>query len=404
LFTFDDKIYKTMMDCLKNIVGVTKLNCNCVVDDLDAETKAKLAASNSGLYLDDLPGGVELRALNNIDTCQKMAVFALNALEVAANTVEADLKVAISNLYSKGANAYRGLIGQQSYAQTLEVTRKYQGILLRAQDGVDGIAIINRIMIIVNGAENITLKVYRAPRFSALGQEVATYDVQTISNNYTFVSMAAPLKLPLTINGQPQDYYFIYDSKVGANVYPKDCKIDCGCAPGVTTAISTYIKPIGIQLDDLDNLNGALTDKYTRGILLDADLKCDTAQLVCGQYDKDEAVAVVMAYATQFKAGELLIEDVLKSNEVNRFTLQDNQYLWGKRNHFRSEYSQRITYLASAIDITQTNCFVCKDQIYMSRTNITDGGQANISEAENAAQDFNLNPVVPGVIDYPNNY
>jgi hypothetical protein len=85
--------------------------------------------------------------------------------------------------------------------------------------------------------------------------------------------------------------------------------------------------------------------------------------LFCREYSEDDAVAVVMGYATWYKAGELLIEDVLKQPDVNRYTTMAREYLWGKRNHFRKEYENRIIYLAAVIDVMASNCYVCREQV-----------------------------------------
>lgn len=391
------------MECINGIVGVTKTDCGCIVDDLDAETKVKLSKSTSGIYLDDLPGGVELRALNDIDACKTMADMALNAIENAQSTTQDDLVVALANNYQKGLTTYKGYIGQISYSSTLQAVKQYQGELLRANTGADAVAVVNRIMVIVNGSENLTLKIIRALRGAAMGEAVASYDFVSEANNYVFVPITAPLTLPLSLRGQPLDYYFVYDSHVGAGVAPKDTKIDCNCgSAGTQNAISGYLKATGVQIDDLNNLSSAQMDKYTRGVLVDVELRCNTEQLVCGSYSSQEAVAVVLARAVWYKAGELLIESVLKSNEINRYTMQGREYLWGKRNHFRSEYETRITFLASAIDVTASNCFICKDDsIYTTQSIMTDGTVSTYNEALAAIYNqggTNTGGIIDGVI------
>ena len=82
--------------------------------------------------------------------------------------------------------------------------------------------------------------------------------------------------------------------------------------------------------------------------------------MFCAEYKATEAIAVTMAHAVRFKAGYLLIEEVLKSPDVNRFTTMDRTYLWGKRNHFDKDNMNRIAYLTETIDVYAFNCFVCK--------------------------------------------
>ena len=90
-------------------------------------------------------------------------------------------------------------------------------------------------------------------------------------------------------------------------------------------------------------------------------------KLICREYDRENAIAVTMAWAVMYKAGELLIESILNSNEINRYTMMNREALYGKRSHFRKEYETRIMYLAQVIDFSSSDCFICRDNtMYMS--------------------------------------
>ena len=93
---------------------------------------------------------------------------------------------------------------------------------------------------------------------------------------------------------------------------------------------------------------------------MDVQIKCETGTLICREYDGNDAIALVTAFAIQYKAGELVIENVMNSGEVNRFTMLRNEQLWGKRNHFRKEYFDRIDYLSKVIDVSSSDCFICR--------------------------------------------
>lgn len=389
------------MECLKQIVGVIKSDCACLVDKLDAGVKEKLAASKSGLYLDDLPGGIELKVLDNLGACQAMADMALKALDNAAMTTKADLITALSGNFTKALNTFRGMLGQMSYNDTMTPTKKYQAYVMRAGDNRDAVAIINRIMLNVSGAATpLDIKIYRAPRGSFMGTELASYPLVVSPNNFATANMPGPLRLPMYIDGQAQDYYFFYDCQAVV-LRPKNNKIDCGCPSATISVIGSYIQQFGLEFDDVENLTGGNKDKYMHGFVIDAELVCDSTSIMCGEFDRDEAVAIVLAYAIWYKAGELLIHDVLKSNEVNRYTLQNNQYLWQSKTEFARQYAQRIEYLSEVVDLSNSDCYVCKQSVYMSHIAVTDGSQQDQSDAIEAIQGT---PSVPGVIPYPPNY
>jgi len=380
------------MDCLKNIVGVTVESCECVVKNLTTEQRTEMAKSKSGLYLDTLPGGLSLEALQKVDTCKNMAQLALLAVSNATKQITEDLIIAINNKYTTSAPAFRGIVGQMGYASTLASVKNIQGILFRSVLP-DAVIKVNGITIIVNGdVANLPINIIRAPKGSVMGVVVATYTVNTVANMHTVVDMGGePLVLPMAIDGRPQDYYFAYDRSLGDGFNPKDNKIDCGCTGGLKNPFEAYIKPMGIQMDSFTDFTGGITDKFTRGLLVDCELRCYNEQLVCGQYNENEAISVALAKAVQFKAGEFIIEEVRKTNEVNRYTMQGMEYLYGKRNHFRTEYDTRVEYISAVIDVTATDCFVCRDDksgLHMVQNITTTGTQADIDSALDAIGNF----------------
>lgn len=352
------------MQCLTEIVGVTKSDCECVIKGLTSDELTKVQASKSGLYLDDLEGGVHLKALTRVDACKNMAQMALGARDRAIKRLEDDLIVAINNRYKKDKTTFSGTIGRMSYAQSLGVSRNLQGMRIRPNDWSDGLITMNRLQIILNQAVTVTVRLYRVLVDSVMGEEIAAWPVTTTANAYTLVPIGStPVKMPLVYNGEMVEYYLLYDiSEPGTPVQPKDTGIQCGtCNKGVAP-FSDYVTVWGVQANSATNLADKLTDQYSHGLIMDVEIKCDNEALFCREYKEDDAVSVVMAYCVWYKAGELLIEDVLKQPDVNRYTTMAREYLWGKRNHFRAEYESRLTYLAAAIDVTASNCYVCREQ------------------------------------------
>ena len=407
------------MNCLNNIVGVSADSSSCINNGLTADEIASLRVSTSGLYLDTLPGGLNLDAFSKIDVSKNLAQMATKAINTAINQVQSDLIVALNQTYTTSQKAFMGTIGQASFAGSLIPANKYQGFLLRANDGADALLQINRIGLIVNGSQNLNILIYQAPKGSSMGTLIATFPIVTQANTYTYLippvgtnGAPAPMILPLTNDGQAQDYYFLYDS---TGLVPRDNKIFCNCPGSPKNSIIGYVQPMGVQLDDASNFSLSTLDQtYMHGFLLDCQLKCNNEALICGSYSNQEAVAVVLAYATLFKAGQLAIEAAMASKEINRYTFQDKTYLWERRTFFLAEYTSRVNYLAENIDVTASNCFVCRDNtIYYQTPIVTDGGYQNIYDSVttlNQADYMGFNPInkytqqVPGVIGTPDKY
>lgn len=347
------------MECLKNIVGVTPNDTQCTTGGLSTEEKLEVMKSTSGLYLEDLEGGVTIKALRTVDATRNLAQLGLGAINNAIKRTEDDLRVALSTRYAGKRNTYSGSIGRMSFATTLGVNKPMQGIRIKPHTLSDAVMVINRMNIVVNAEAALVVQIWKAPVDSAVGEMMMEWTVNVTPNNYHAIPITSPISFPFMENGQPIEYWVVYDR--GAT-QPKDTKLDCSSCEAVSkAALYEYVKLDGVQLDSMGNLDNKTTDNYSHGLIIDVNVRCESQRLICREYDSQEAISIAMSYAVWYKAGELLIEDVIKQPDVNRYTTMDRTYLWGKRNHFRSEYESRINYLAATIDVTQSNCYVCRE-------------------------------------------
>lgn len=352
-----------MMQCLTEIVGVTESDCQCIVQGLSTEQIQNLRVSKSGLFMDELPGGVHMKALQKIDACKSFYQFAIGARDQAIKTVENDIVIALNNQYKKDKNNYVGQIGRMSYAGSLGVSRPWQVMQITPHTTGDGVITLNRLFLVLNGAATVTIKIIRVVVGSVMGEEIASFPVTTTPNNFTQVDIGSnPIKFPLTYNGEAVEYYAMYDLSGAPGVVPKDTGINCSTCNNGIQPFSEYVTVRGAQLDDPNYLNNKITDAYSHGLILDVEIRCDSEQLICREYKADDAVAIVLSYCVYYKAGELLIEEVLKQPDVNRYTMMDKERLWGKRNHYRAEYEWRLTYLSTSINVWDSNCYICNKQ------------------------------------------
>lgn len=347
------------MECLKDIVGVTPNDKECITGGLTSAEILQLQKSTSGLFLEDLPGGIHLKALKYVDATRNLAQMASDAIRNAIKSTEDDVRIALSNRYQGNKSAYLGTIGRMSFATTLAVNKPIQGLRIVPKTYSDATVTINRINIIVNDTAILDVEVWKAPKGSAVGERVKQYPVSVNANAYSAVAMDAPLVLPLMELGREIEYWVVYQ-RLGT--MPKDTKIECStCESAAKASLYEFVDTYGVELDSIMALNEKKTDSFSHGIILDVDVRCESQRLVCREYDENEAISIAMSRAVWYKAGELLIEDVIKQPDVNRYTTQSREYLWGKRNHFRAEYEARVKYMGAAIDVTQSNCYVCKE-------------------------------------------
>lgn len=354
-----------MLQCLTDSVGVTTSDCECIITGLTSEQVLALKVSKSGLYLDNLPGGVQLKALNNVDACRKMAEMAHTAIANAVKATEDDLIIALNNTYEQSRNTYIGTIGRMSFATTLGVSKRWQGIRIRPRDESDAVMELSRIMVIINDAQTFNVRLFKVPYDSVMGQEIGTWEVTTEANAYASIPVNPVQKLFFLENGTRYEYWLVYDrDEAGGAFLPKDTKIDCStCSSNAQRGLIEYVTVNGVQVDSMSALNVVTTDEYSHGLIVDVKLTCDKEKLMCREYNHNDAIARALSNAVWYKAGELLIEDVQKQTDVSRYTTMKSEYLWGKRNHFKKEYETRITYVGAVIDVTASNCYVCRETI-----------------------------------------
>lgn len=359
-----------MLNCLTDIVGVTTNENDCIIEGLTTEQKAQLKVSTSGLYLDDLPGGVHMKAIKTADATKGLYPMAIGSLNNARKLLENDLITALNSRYKKGRKNFVGQVGRMSFAQNLNASADLQGLRIRPVDYNDGVITLTKITHIINLTASYNIYVARAEyngRTSEVvnAEVIKTYPINSVANAYTSIFIEQPdggLKLPLVQDGQMLQYFIYFSRTEAGGAFAKDNKIVCStCGSANTLKLADFLEVKGANFASVSSLSGSF-DEYAHGLTLDVSIKCDNEKLFCGQYVEDDAVATTMAHAVQFKAGELLIEEVLKSPDVNRYTTMAREYLWGKRNHFRKEYEDRINYLANSIDVTASNCYVCREQ------------------------------------------
>lgn len=348
------------MECLKNLVGISESDCQCVLDGLTDAQKAELRLSQSGLYLDKhLDGGVSLADVRLLDACEAYFGMAKNALEVAGKRFSDDLLVALSMRYKSTKPRFLGSLGQVTYAGNLNVSKKYQ--LLKIEAVAAGfkstVLTINGIRLITTSDGMVNVRIIAVRKGERDGIEKLSTTITTQANRYGAVNITEPITLPMYVDGFEIEYFIAWERPEGLSILPKDNKNSCNCTGG--NGFESYVRIYGGETDSLEDLSAS--DGYSHGFSIDVEIKCETGNVVCREFDASNEVAVISAWAVLYKAGELLNEYILASTEITRFTTMSREHLYGKRNHFRKEYETRVSFLASEIDLTSSDCYICRE-------------------------------------------
>lgn len=354
-----------ILECLKDIVGVVKEDVEiCKWAELTQEVKDAATVSTSGMFMSTLPGGIDLKSITDVNILRKMVNAGISARDAAIEEVKSEVVLGIGNRNKTSKKNYVGMIGKLTIGSTFAANKQYQGIRVAANSTIAAMYTIKGIKVAVNGVDTFNVYVGRAPYgATAIEEVVATYPVTSVMNSWEVVTMAGgDLALPLSINGVEQQYYVYWDRVEAGGLSPKDNEIKCNC-PGdsAQAALYAYGEINGVQFSAMDNIGARSEDHRGHGISIEADIRCNSDMILCSEYDTNNEIAVALATAVRYKAGELWIEEIFKMNDVARLLVSNREYLWGKRSHYKKQFEGRVLYIAANVQLDATDCFVCRE-------------------------------------------
>ena len=351
------------LECFNNIIGVSETNCSCLTSKFGSEKINNVPwykVSKSGLFLNDLPGIIGISGTDaNTDCDDDLATFYQRAIKNATRMMHDDLVTGLLKKFKQIKLAYSGKACSTDYGVTETLSNSYAGVMARTTGMKGGSLVLNTIYAMFDTTvAELTIKVYRALRNSKNFEHVEDIVISTEANALKPNLLRSPKSYPLCEEGY--DYYFLYDT---TGINPKNNQISCGCGAG-EAQLNEYARFYGIKGNDLAQITSFSQDGYSKGLAFDLSVGCDTSRVACDLYQRYQDFTIVMAHAVRFKAGELVHELVLNSDDINRYTMMNREYLWGKRNHFRSEYNDRIEWMVETADLSNYDCFTCNNNTH----------------------------------------
>ena len=343
-----------METCLTNIIKLSRTECECFDDD-------KPTGYNTGqseIYLDELDG-LNLKMLGGAADCEQGGVWDLMAWarDEAPKIFKADLLGCIGTNYTPRRPVYSGLLGQNSFTASLALSNSKVGAKVHFPQIQGGTMKVKRIGLAMNTSLPVTVLIYNNDANKTT--PIVSYVINEVANTLVYATLSPSLTLPMWSNNVSRlEYYFVYD-RVGFQ--PKDIKTDCGCG-GTPPGWKPWVTLNGIQGTGT-NYSQFITTKYTNGIVLDVDFRCQTSELICSDTHpldfENDGWDMQIGYAIRWKAGELLLQKMLDSPELNRYTMMEREKTYGMRNHARKMYNDFIQYLCDNKEVS-TGCLMCK--------------------------------------------
>ena len=359
--------------CFDNIIGLSRTECECY----DTGKPADYNTSLSGLYLDELE---PLTAFKGLLNCER-GTDIWDALDRSREQAILNWRAEANALLLKNnkllRRPFKGKIGRLKYTREEVITSgDWVGIRMYCSDIVSGKIVINNIGTLFSDTGVITLRIY-----NNLNTLISSHVLNTTANTHTLntVSIELPIHSDWTDN---LEYFFIYQKN---GLTPKenssfccDCSktVECGC--DIKYVNSQTNKNYGwaewcavdgfkkTDISDLSDLEISSSNKMY-GLTFGIEYTCDVEDVWCkDELDFDSStIPMAMALAIRYKAGELFINDLILSSNLNYNKLINGEAQAELKVYFKEQYDKQMEFIIDNIDVRDTDCFVCADsQIY----------------------------------------
>ena len=365
-------------DCYESIIGLTRTDCECYTGMPDYA-----ADSLSGLYIDELVGMSFLQSMTNCDNGNDLFLNMEKARDNAITTFQADTNALLLQNFRMRRNPFYGGIGRVVQNNGVPLTiGNYLGVRMYCNNVKGGVLYIKQIGTLFLETGVVSLSIY-----NNLGDLVATYDLNTTANVHEQNTIG--LELPLHSDYTDHlEYFFLY--QLAAQPTPKvnDLKCSCGSFKPVFNCAKPYynvkhdtvygwadwLMVGGVNSATLPNFTdcGCSTNNYMYGLTFQVELRCKIGEVLCqDQLDfEGNPLAAAMAIAIQNKTGEMLLNWLISSGNLNRYTIINTETFITQMDAYKATYNQMIQYIVESADITQNDCFMCKDIYEMAKRGI----------------------------------
>ena len=366
------------LDCYANIIGLSQTVCECYDENLYNE-------SDSGLYLDEFPG-LNLRQIKSLENCEdsnNIWMIMSRSRDNAIKAMVADMTAKMLKSNKLKRPVYTGGVGQNTFKTKLSGLNTYAGVRFFCSDVRSGVLRIKSINTIFEVAG--TFDVYVYDNNNTL---IDTISVDSVAGRMKKNVLTTPLELPLHDDYKHNiEYFFVYQYNTANKPYNN--MLDCGCN-GHSYIFDThrpyFTNPSGRALGwskwsmvggwsgaalDFNDLM-ATTNNQMNGLTFDVEFSCKVNELFCKDslnYETNVS-ANTMAFAVQAKATEILLTDLLFSDKIDRYTMMNGEQINMLIQFARTKYTEYLDALQKQIDVTETDCLVCKDFIEFTKTGI----------------------------------
>ena len=348
------------MSCLENnTIGLTKTDCPC----FDTDKPTDYDTSLSGLYLDEL---VALNDIKKLENCEHGSMWKImeNSIDEATALVEEDLISCVKEKVSKAKVSCNKTIGGFKHDKNLTQTTTYAGLKVTLWNLKGATALLRSITTLFGATGTVNAKVI----FKNLDIADQTLVLNTTANGQNENTIT-----PIEVHQYSEycdnvEMYIVYE--VDQNVLARNNEIDCGCSKE-NKCWEEFGKFEGVSGDDLTNIQNWNTTRHAEGLLLGMSFRCKEENVICdGQIEWADNYGKNIARAIQYLSAFKVYEKIYYSNDPSVWTTVGKEDLETMLPRLESKYREYLGKVCKEIDLSNTDCFVCKDDWGIKHTRI----------------------------------
>jgi hypothetical protein len=278
---------------------------------------------------------------------------------------------------------FTGDIGSRKFSGTITPLKALAGVRVFCNDIKDGEMVIRKIGGAFSHTGTVTVYVVSSEDLST---PLAMYDLATVAGKYTETTLPTPLSLPLSSDMYENLEYFIYYETAG--LLPKNNTVGCGCGglrwcfdvlhPCFATPDATkdawrqYLMIGGVQADTAEDLDDVTSVNHMYGLVINGTFTCSPTALLCrDNVDwSGDPVYFAVAHALRYRIGITLIEYVLTSAELNRFTMMNREGMALIADGYEGRYKELLKYIGNTMDVSGSGCFECDPGLWIGKAGI----------------------------------
>ena len=330
------------MGCLTGLVGMSPNDCPCIDnDELVVDTN---------LYIDDLEIGVPLIFPQSSLDCGEgdLITLATRARLEAETTFLTELQNVVQLKNRISYKAFTDIIGKlKSNVPLTGNTVTDAGFTLKTKGIKGGTFTIQKITLAMTVGINpgVARNVY------VKDEDGVTLDtIEVLPNTLTTVNKTYMTDKTIRITWDP----------TVNNDLPLNNKIKCGGC-GEHKGLERYY-------EFTETTNG-----LAYGMVLNTYITCDNlTAFLCADMDLFLTDGWYRTVAKTYQAYVIraVIGSILSSSQINRYTLLEKEFLYGKRNHLTKMISDRLEWLANNIPREYNTCWTCRTRGNIMRASI----------------------------------